>query len=176
LEDLMDTAVVDGKTAVEHAHDADQAIRAINHLTFNTGALPYPSDAWLLLGHLSTLAARLPQAFDQIATQVRAWHRDGLIGIDPGTRFANEPLLAVATAAIALTDHATTAANQLTQALNTAHDALAYAHYTGPCDQCDCSNHDDNGDAEDEVNEDECDGSDCGCCERGQDNEQEHTS
>jgi hypothetical protein len=131
----MHTAVFDGKTAVEHGQDAAEAIRAINHLTINHGALPFPSEAWRLLGQLSLLAARLPQAFEQITTQLRSLQRDGRIGIDPGTQFAGQVDLAVATAAIELTDHAVVAAAELAEALTNAHHALTYAHYIHPTDQ-----------------------------------------
>ena len=46
----MHTAVSEaGKTAVEHAVEAAEAIGAINHVTYHADALPYPSDAWRLL-------------------------------------------------------------------------------------------------------------------------------
>lgn len=128
----MEISVFDGKTALEDAETAAEAIRAINHLTINDTALAYPSDAWRLVGQLATLTARLPQAFEQITGQLNRWQRGGLIGMDPGTRYADNPATAVATAGLFLTESATVAAAALHSALTIAGEALAYTHYTGP--------------------------------------------
>jgi hypothetical protein len=143
----MDIAVFDGKTATEHAEDAAQAIRAINHLTFHASALAYPSDAWRLIGQLNVLAARLPQAFRQIAHLLQRWQDAGQVGIDPGTRYAGNPALAIATAEIHLTEDATVAAGQLAEALDVVWEALTYAHHIDP----DTDDRDDEVDEVDEV-------------------------
>jgi hypothetical protein len=130
-------SVFEGKTACEHAETAAGAIRAINHLTFGETALPNPSDAWRLIGHVASLAARLPQAFEQVARQLQRWQQAGLIGIDPGTRYGGDPAVAVATASIYLTEDATVAVATLSEALDTVREALTYAHWTGPTDRGD---------------------------------------
>ena len=127
----MHTSAFDGKTACEHADEAAAAIRAINHLTFHDTALPFPPDAYRLLGVLATMAARLPQAFEQVTRQLNRWHEDGLIGIDPGTSYAGDPDRAVRDAVTGLA-RAIRAAGHLSEALDLALHALTYAHYTGP--------------------------------------------
>lgn len=130
----MGTSVFDGKTALEHGDDAAAAIRAINHLTDHSTSLPFPSDAYRLLGELETMAARLPQALDQVATLITRRQADGLIGIDPGTRYAGHPDWAVDDAVAGLRA-AAAAAGQLRDALEQARHPLAYAHHTGPTDE-----------------------------------------
>ena len=127
----MHMSAFDGKTACEHADEAAAAIRAINHLTCDDTALPFPADAYRLLGLLATMAGRLPQAFGQVTRQLNRWHEDDLIGIDPGTRYAGDPDRAVRDAVTGLA-RAIRAAGQLSEALDLALHALTYAHYTGP--------------------------------------------
>jgi hypothetical protein len=130
---MTDTAsVFNGKTAIEHAAAAAEAIRAINHLTRHASALPYPCDAYAVLGRLAWMASMLPQACQQITQRLEKLDDDGLIGIDPGTHYAGQPALAVATCAEHLEADALPAAAQLHTALEAAQLAIAYAHYTGP--------------------------------------------
>ena len=129
----MHTSAFDGKTACEHADDAAAAIRAINHLTSHDTALPVPAAAYRLLGSLATMAARLPQAFEQVTQQLNRWHQDDLIGIDPGTSYAGDPDRAVRDAVTGLA-RASRAAGQLSEALDLALHPLTYAHSTGPTD------------------------------------------
>jgi O-acetylhomoserine/O-acetylserine sulfhydrylase-like pyridoxal-dependent enzyme len=124
-------SVFDGLTACEHAEAAAEAIRAINHLTLHDGALPYPSDAYRLLGGLITLAERLPQALQQTAQRVNRWQDAGELGIDPGTDYAADPDRAAAEA-IAGLHAAAIAAGQLRDALSQARRAITYAHYNDP--------------------------------------------
>ena len=93
---------------------------------------------------LATVAARLPQACHQIAAQLTGWHAAGYIGIDPGTRYADNPTGAVLAATRALGDAAATAGH-LYGALHDAAEALAFAHWTGP-DQHDHDQDDDDQD------------------------------
>jgi hypothetical protein len=123
----MNTTVFDGKTAIEHAETAAQAIRAINHLTSNTDALPYPPAAAQLVGHLSTLAARLPQTLEQVTGQVQRWQQAGQLGIDDRAPYGDPAILA-AVIDLDLTE-ADAAAAELGAALNRAHQALAHACY-----------------------------------------------
>ena len=127
----MHTSAFDGKTACEHADDAAAAIRAINHLTSHDTALPFPADACRLLGVLATMAARLPQAFEQVTQQLNRWHEDDLIGIDPGTSYAGDPDRAVRAAVTGLA-RASRTSSHLSEALDLALHALTYAHHTGP--------------------------------------------
>jgi hypothetical protein len=120
----------DGKTALEHAETAAEALRALNHITaWPGGGLAYLADAHAVLGSLSVLAMRLPQACGQLASQLQKWHAAGRVGIDRGTRYADDPGLAVSTACQHLTDDAPVAAHQLHDALDAAHSAITYAHY-----------------------------------------------
>jgi hypothetical protein len=127
------TSVFDGHTAVEHAETAAAAIRAINHLTYHDTALPYPSDAWRLIGELGSLAYRLRQALEQTATLIRRQHESGLVGVDAGTVYAGDAAGAVRDTVAAL-DGARAAAIHLADALEQAQQPLTYAHYTGPLD------------------------------------------
>jgi hypothetical protein len=124
-------SVFDGLTACEHAEAAAAAIRAINHVTFHDTALPYPSDAYRLIGALITLVERLPQAFQQTAQRVTRWQQVGELGIDPGSACAGDPDRAAAEAVAGL-HAAAIAAGQLHDALSQARRAITYAHYTGP--------------------------------------------
>ena len=133
----MYTAVSEaGKTAVEHAHDAAEAIRAINHLSFHDNSLPYPSDAWRLINALASTAYRLSQALRQTGQLVRDKHARGEIGIDHGTDYAGEVNAAVRDCLAGLADagHATA---QLADALERAAGPLTYAHYINPIAQTD---------------------------------------
>jgi hypothetical protein len=129
---MTDTvSVFNGKTACEHAEAAAEAIRAINHVTFHDRALPYPSDAYRLLGELITLAERLPQALQQTAQRVTRWQDAGELGIDAGSAYAGDPARATVEAVAGLLA-ATIAAGQLRDALGQARRAITYVHYTGP--------------------------------------------
>ena len=127
------TSVFDGQTAVEHAETAAAEIRAINHLTYHDTALPYPSDAWRLIGQLASVAYRLQQALDQTASLIGRQHDRGLLGIDAGTAYASDPTSAVRDTVAGL-DDARAAALLLADALEQAQQPLTYAHYTGPLD------------------------------------------
>src|SRR6266700_3243313 len=96
-------------SVIDHADAAAEAIRSINHLTL-WGALAY----------------RLPQAFAQLARQLDDWHTAGRVRIDPGTEFADNPALAIATATSYLRDDAVPTAERLAAALNKAQQSLAY--------------------------------------------------
>ena len=129
--DRPDLPAFDGRDVREHAEAAADAVRAINHITGWPDGLAYPSDAYAVLGQLATVAARLPQACHQIAAQLAGWHAAGHIGIDPGTRYADNPTGALDAATRALGDAAATA-GRLYGALHDAAQALAFAHWTGP--------------------------------------------
>ena len=125
------TALFDGRSAAEHAEAATEAVRAINHITGWPAGLTYPAEAYRVLGQLATVAARLPQACEQIARQLRCWSDARHIGIDTGTTWAGNPSGAVLDALAGL-DEAAVAAEHLYAGLDQASAALCYAHYTGP--------------------------------------------
>jgi len=128
----MNTAVSEaGKTVVEHAEEAAEAIRAINHVTFHANSLPYPSDAWQLINTLATTAHRLAQALQQTGRLVRGKQERGEIGIDHGTSYAGHPAMAV-TDCLAGLDDAAHATALLAEALERAARPLTYAHYVRP--------------------------------------------
>jgi hypothetical protein len=124
-------SVFDGLTACEHAEAAAEAIRAINHVTLHDTAVPYPADAYRLVGALITLAERLPQALRQTAQRITRWQDAGELGIDPGTDYAGDPdRAAVDTVAGLLA--AAIAAGHLRDTLSQARRAITYAHYVDP--------------------------------------------
>jgi hypothetical protein len=125
---MSGVAVMDGKTAVEHAAAAAEAIRAINHLTYHDEALPYPADAWRLLGQLGTAVHRLSQAVRQTAKLTDGKHQRGEIGIDPGTEYAGAEPTALAEVLAGL-DAAGRLATALADALDRAAQPLTYAHH-----------------------------------------------
>ena len=86
-------------------------------------------------------------------TPLAGWHAAGHIGIDPGTRYADNPTGAVDAATRALGDAAATAGH-LYGALHDAAEALAFAHWTGPDQQHD---HDQDDDDQDHDNGQEAD-------------------
>jgi hypothetical protein len=122
---------MDGKTAVQHAEAAAEAVRAINHLTYHDEALPYPAEAWRLLGQLSIAAHRLAQAVRQTAKLIDGKHQRGEIGIDPGTDYADAEPTAVAEVLAGL-DAAGRLATALADALDRATRPLTYAHHVAP--------------------------------------------
>lgn len=65
----MSEAIFNGRTALEHADDAYEAVRAINHLTMRT--IPAPA-AYGLLGNLKGVGYLLPQALEQIGQGLSA--------------------------------------------------------------------------------------------------------
>ncbi len=129
----MGVTVFNGRSANELAGDAAEAIRGINHLTFDAGSVRYPSDAYRLLGSLESAAGSLPQALAQIDRLLQRWLEDDQISIDGGD-VAGDPAAAVAAASTHLLEEARPAVAQLTKALTAARDAITWASYTGPVD------------------------------------------
>jgi hypothetical protein len=119
-------ALFDGLSAGEHAATAADAIRAINHLTAGIDDLGAPAEAEALLADLAVMAERLPQTLHQIARHLDTWARDPRTVVDTG-EFRNLPVTALHTGSAWLLGHATTAANQLADALAKARYPLTYA-------------------------------------------------
>ena len=129
--DRLDLPTFDGLDIREHAARVAASLRAINHITGWPHGMTYPSDAYVVLSSLTSAAALLPQAFEQIAHQLETWRDAGHIDIDPGTEFEDHPGVAIATTSDALHE-AEQCAYELHEALGKATEGIAYAHWTGP--------------------------------------------
>jgi hypothetical protein len=66
------------------AEQAAEAIRALNHATIRGGGYTYPSDVDRVIGSLTTLAQRLPQALRQAGQWLADQDCAGRIGDDRG--------------------------------------------------------------------------------------------
>ncbi|MFD4996958.1 hypothetical protein [Streptomyces buecherae] len=73
------------KTPAQLAGTAAEAIRALNHVTLNSKALPYPPHVSETVQALVAMVDRLPQALQQISGAVRRHAEHGLIRMDDGT-------------------------------------------------------------------------------------------
>ncbi len=91
----------------------------------------YPNDAYRSLGELTYLAGALPQVFQHIASSPRHQLEEGHIGIDYGSRYADNPAAAIEAASVAL-ERATQAAHQMYRGLADAQNAINADSYTGP--------------------------------------------
>ena len=130
--DRPDLPSFDGRDVREHADAAAAAVRAINHITsWPHAGMSYPSDAYVVLSRLSSIAAMLPQACRQIEGQLIDWHAARHIGIDAGQQYAGRPDQAVAVV-IAELAGARECAAEMYDALAKATQAVANAHWTGP--------------------------------------------
>jgi hypothetical protein len=124
--------VFGGRTTLEHAATATEAVRAINQLTRHDDALPLPSDAYPLICELATAVYRFPQAFAQIAGRIRRWHEAGQLGFDRGSPYADHADQAVQEVRRSLNQDAARAADNPARVLDTTAQLLAAAHYAGP--------------------------------------------
>jgi hypothetical protein len=108
---------------MQHADDAAEAIRALNHTTLG-GGYEWPGDVYAVLGSLHAMAYRLPQALDQAITWLETARIAGRIGHDHGinpTPTVHEAVGGLVQAAIY--------ARKLAHALEEAHTCTA--HLTG---------------------------------------------
>lgn len=117
--------MTDTKTPADHASDAAEAIRALNHATLSVPGLDweYPSNAYSVIGGLERATGYLPQALDQIGRLLFALAASNSMGSTTGSaqeRY-NE-------ADAALID-AREAAAQLNAALQRAHNATSPLTY-----------------------------------------------
>lgn len=111
------------------ADNAAEAIRALNHATLPADGFPglqHPCDAYYLLGALQQLAFRLPQLLAQLSAYLQRELQYDAIAFADGP-FIGDPFGAVGTASHALEDIAVRAARTLATAVNTAHEAIAFA-------------------------------------------------
>lgn len=110
------------RTPAQSAEVAAEAVRDLNTLTRHpVGAYEYPSEVSAVLGSLSELATRLPQALDQASAWLVRADREGRLTSDTDTA----PDAQVDMAAYALAD-ARALAGQLTAALRTATSHAAH--------------------------------------------------
>ncbi len=111
---------------VESALAAAEAIRALNHATFpRAGGLVFPADAYDVLSALAVLAARLPQALDQLAGFLDTQCEHERIRVVDGEH-RGDPVAAVTACAVHL-EHAGAAAHRLQEALDAAAAAVCWA-------------------------------------------------
>ncbi|MFI2347161.1 hypothetical protein ACH492_08900 [Streptomyces sp. NPDC019443] len=113
-------------TAAELSDAAAKAIRDLNHATRQTnGGLEYPGDAYTTVANLSTVAMRLPQAFDQIRDFIDRLGTKGHLqsdnGLDDLAQRLEDLRAAMATAG--------RCADALHTCLNQAHTALSPIGY-----------------------------------------------
>jgi hypothetical protein len=113
------------------AEESAEAIRTLNHLTLGGDDLRYPADVYSVLGSLATLAARLPQALQQLTGFLERQLQDGRIQMQQGFAHAGEPEIAVTDASMEM-EEAGQAAEQLRAALDRAQQALSGASYVEP--------------------------------------------
>ncbi|MFD7163129.1 hypothetical protein [Streptomyces violascens] len=111
-------------TPRDFAAQAAEAIRSLNHATQNAkGALTYPGDAYKVVAMLTLLAARLPQAFEQLSAFLGALAKTDKVTADYGTPddHLGEARSALGSAAII--------AQTLSEFLDRAHGELAPLGY-----------------------------------------------
>lgn len=78
------------KTPRQLADDADEAIRALNHVTMNRrDEWEYPGDAYSVTGSLGSMAARLPQALQQIQRFLNELEREHALSSTHGNLAAD---------------------------------------------------------------------------------------
>ena len=102
------------------ARTAAEAVRSLNHATLGGGGLGQPSDAYEVLGELTTAASRLPQLLAQVAGFLDRALAGGRLGHDLG----DDPCFAVETAGLFL-DGARLSAAALAGDLGAAQQQLA---------------------------------------------------
>lgn len=115
---------------------AAQALRDFNHRTLDgmraaTPGWRYAPDAYTVLGELTAIASRIPQALHQVAAALCREVESGRIRIDPGTRFDGQPERAVATATGHL-ERAASAASGVYRDISAAQNAISAVAYRGP--------------------------------------------
>jgi hypothetical protein len=68
----------------EAAHEAAEAIRTLNHLTYSKGWAEHPGDVSTVAGALLRLAERLPQALGQLYAELDRLDQADAIRMDNG--------------------------------------------------------------------------------------------
>lgn len=109
------------KTPTQHADDAAEAIRAINHLTMSArDDWQTPGDVYNLIGGLAQMVAKLPQALEQASSLIDKLNDDGRLRSDNDQLHYN-----IADVFYGL-ETARLAAQRMHSALNQAHNALGH--------------------------------------------------
>lgn len=112
-----------GDVAIQVTDTAAEAIRSLNHETRSDMCVP---DVYQVIGNLSTLTHRLPQALDQLTRILERALQGRELRVDlDAADHVGDPLAAITAAAGAL-DHARIATGELNQLLETAQQALAW--------------------------------------------------
>jgi hypothetical protein len=115
-------------TAAELASAAAEAIRGLNHASMSAprAELEYPADAYEVMGALSAMAQRLPQAIEQTQRFMDRLHDAGRLRHDSGApALLAGDLIALRVA----TDDAVTMAGMLARALADVHSDLSAIAY-----------------------------------------------
>jgi hypothetical protein len=115
---------VSDKTPAQHADNAAEAVRALNHATLSpSDDWQYPSDAYSTVGNLAHTAMMLPQALEQIERLIVDLNEAGHLRSDKNQleHDLNETVRGLEEAQIA--------ANKLYGALNRAHSGLSPIAY-----------------------------------------------
>lgn len=116
----------DGRV-LELAERAAEAVRGLNHLTRDFGALSGPAELYRLVGELTVLVGRLPQLLSQLDRWLQTERDAGRLRADTGTGAGR----IVVAAGTDLAD-AGGAAHEMARALNAALAHLAHLGATDP--------------------------------------------
>jgi hypothetical protein len=92
----------DPDAVVETARAVAELVRWLNHATFHTSALQYPSHLYAVVGALNAAVWGLEQTFGQLATRLDRWADDPRLRHDEFD--ANDHAPAANTAAVAADD------------------------------------------------------------------------
>jgi hypothetical protein len=112
-------------TPAQHADNAAEAVRAINHATLqqSSNGWQYPGDAYSTVGNLSQMAMMLPQALEQIERLIVDLNESGHLHSD------KDRLEHDLDETVRGLEEAQIAANKLYGALNRAHSGLSPIAY-----------------------------------------------
>ncbi|WP_049577957.1 hypothetical protein [Streptomyces sp. SBT349] len=119
------------RSALACARAGAEAIRALNHATLTPGPeaeFEYPADACAVVGALVELAARLPQAIDQVHDLIRRSNAAGELRHDSGNP-ADFPVTLAALVGAA--EWSRDNADLLHTSLSDMHNTLARLGHTG---------------------------------------------
>jgi hypothetical protein len=116
------------KTPAQYAEDAAEGVRAVNHVTLRDAeGWEFPCDAYDVVGGLSRVAMRMPQALQQVGKFIEGLASEGNVGVDAGGSDVAESQVDLQAALI----DAVEAAENLRDALFRAHGVLSHLTYRG---------------------------------------------
>lgn len=118
------------KTPAQHADDAAEAVRSLNHATLRrpVPGWEWPDEAYSTIGNLEILAVRLPQALGQVESLIGALEDAGRLRGDGGPDDLAQRLVDFHGAVGSAIQHAMS----LRAALGLAHRALGDVGATDP--------------------------------------------